>query len=57
MPKGYEFSQEVKQLMFHIINVVESEKNGPVIPLYNVIGRPAKMLDISERSVYRLKQE
>jgi hypothetical protein len=33
MPKGYEFSQEVKQLMFHIINFVESEKNGPVIPL------------------------
>ncbi len=26
-------SQEVKQLMFHIINFVESEKNGPVIPL------------------------
>lgn len=57
MPKGYEFSQEVKQLMFHIINFVENEKNGPVIPLYNVTGRLAKMLDISERSVRRLKQE
>ncbi|CAF1352181.1 unnamed protein product [Rotaria sordida] len=57
MPKGYEFTQEVKQLMFHIINFVESEKNGPVIPLYNVDDRLVKMLDISERSVRRLKQE
>jgi hypothetical protein len=57
MPKGYEFSQEVKQLMFRIINFVENEKDGPVIPLYNVIGRLAKMLNISERSVHRLKQE
>ncbi|CAF4170395.1 unnamed protein product [Rotaria sordida] len=57
MPKGYEFSLKVKQLMFHIINFVESEKNGPVIPLYNVDDRLVKMLDISERSVRRLKQE
>jgi hypothetical protein len=57
MPKGHEFSQEVKQLMFHIIDFVESEKNGPVIPLYNVTDRLVKMLDISERSVYRLKHE
>ncbi|CAF1457639.1 unnamed protein product [Rotaria sordida] len=57
MPKGYEFSQEAKQLMFHIINFVESEKNGPVIHLYNVDDRLVKMLDISERSVRRLKQE
>ncbi|CAF4573179.1 unnamed protein product, partial [Didymodactylos carnosus] len=57
MPKGYEFSQEVKQLMFHIINFVESEKNGPVIPFYNVNDRLVKMLGISERSVRRLKQE
>ncbi|CAF3142132.1 unnamed protein product [Rotaria sp. Silwood2] len=43
--------------MFHIINFVESEKNGPVIPLYNVTDRLVKMLDISEKSVRRLKQE
>ena len=52
MPKGYEFSQEVKQLMFHIINFVESEKSGLVIPLYNMIDCLVKML---ERSIYRLK--
>ncbi|CAF1610418.1 unnamed protein product, partial [Didymodactylos carnosus] len=55
MPKGYEFSQEVKQLMFHIINFVESEKNDPVIPLYNVNDRLVKMLDISKRSVKSVK--
>ncbi|CAF4194494.1 unnamed protein product [Rotaria sordida] len=43
--------------MFHIINFVESEKNGPVIPLCNVTDRLVKMLDISEKSVRRLKQE
>ncbi|CAF1328425.1 unnamed protein product [Rotaria sordida] len=57
MPKDYEFSQEVKQLMFHIINFVESVKNGPVIPLYNVDDRLVKMLDISKRSVVGLKHE
>ncbi len=46
MPKGYEFSQEVKQLVFHVIDFVESEKSGPVIPLYNVTDRLVKMLDI-----------
>ncbi|CAF4152552.1 unnamed protein product [Rotaria sordida] len=57
MPKGYELSQEVKQLMYNIINFVESEKNGPVIPLYNVDDRLVKMLDISKRSIVRLKHE
>lgn len=57
MPKGYEFSQEAKQLMSHVIEFFESEKNGPVIPLYNVTDRLVKALDISERSVRRLNQE
>jgi hypothetical protein len=57
MPSGYDYSQEVKQLMFHIINFVESEKSGPVIPLNNVEDRLIKILDISERSVYGLKHE
>ena len=57
MPTGYEFSQEMKQLMFHIIDFVESEKSGAVIPLNNVEDRLVKMLDICERSVYRLKHE
>ena len=57
MPAGHEFSEEVKQLMFHIIDFVESEKSGPIIPLYNVKDRLVKMLNISERSVYRLTHE
>ncbi|CAF1483271.1 unnamed protein product [Adineta ricciae] len=57
MPTGHEFSQEVKQLIFHVIDFVENEKNGPVIPLYNVKARLVKMLNISERSVYRLTHE
>jgi hypothetical protein len=57
MPTGHEFSQEVKQLIFHVIDFVESEKNGPIIPLYNVKDRLVKMLNISERSVYRLTHE
>lgn len=57
MPTGHEFCQEVKQLIFHVIDFVESEKNGPVIPLYNVKDRLVKMLNISERSIYRLTHE
>ncbi|CAF1338755.1 unnamed protein product, partial [Adineta ricciae] len=57
MPTGHEFSQKVKQLMFHVIDFVESEKNGSIIPLYNVKDRLVKMLNISERSVYRLTHE
>ncbi|CAF1219927.1 unnamed protein product [Adineta ricciae] len=43
--------------MFHVIDSVESENNGPVIPLYNLKERLVKMLNISERSVYRLTHE
>ena len=57
MPKGHEYSQEVKQLMFHVIDFVESEKSGPGIPVYNVTDRLVKMLDISKRSAHRLRHE
>ncbi|CAF5035418.1 unnamed protein product, partial [Rotaria sp. Silwood1] len=43
--------------MFRIITFVESEKSGPVVPFYNVNDHLVKMLNISERSVYRLKHE
>jgi hypothetical protein len=57
MPTGYEFSQELKQLIFNVIKFVENEKNGPVIPLNNVNDRLESMLGISLSSIRRLKQE
>ena len=57
MPTGYEFSQELKQLLFNVIKFVENEKNGPVIPLNNVNDRLVSMLGISLASIARLKQE
>jgi hypothetical protein len=57
MPTGYEFSQELKQLMFNVIKFVESEKNGFAIPLNNVNDRLKAMLGISMSSIKRLKQE
>ena len=57
MPTGYEFSQELKQLVFNVIKFVEKEKTGPLIPLNNVNDRLQSMLGISLASVKRLKQE
>jgi len=57
MPKGKEFSDEMKQLMFKVINFVDSEKNGPIIPLFNANHRLAAMLGVSERSICRLRSE
>jgi L-arabinose isomerase len=57
MPRGHEFSQDMKQIFFNVIKFVEKEKFGPVIPLFNVNERLSSMLDISMRSVERLKSE
>jgi hypothetical protein len=57
MPKGNEFSQEIKQFMFNVIKFVESEKDGSVIPLNNVNERLKYILGISMASVERLKKE
>jgi len=57
MPKGYEYSQEVKKVFFNVIKFVEEEKLGPVIPLFNVNERLSSMLGISMRSVDRMKSE
>jgi hypothetical protein len=57
MPTGHQFSQEMKQIFFNVIKFVEEEKFGPVIPLFNVNERLSAMLDISMRSVERLKSE
>ena len=57
MPRGQKFSKEFKQLVFSVIEFVESEKTRPAILLYNVNQRLQSILQISERSIYRLKQE
>jgi hypothetical protein len=57
MPKDHEFSQDMTQIFFNVIKFVEKEKFGPLIPLFNVNERLSSMLDISTRSVERLKSE
>lgn len=57
MPRGQEFSKDFKQLAFSIIEFVDNEKSGPSIPLFNVNERLQAMLNISDRSISRLKQE
>ncbi len=57
MPKGEDFGSDVKQLMFRIIKFVESEKTGPVIPLFNTFDRLEAMLGISRPSISRLRSE
>jgi len=57
MPTGHEFTVQEKVLIFKVIRFCEQEKTGSIIPLYNVVERIAKMLDISETSVKRLKKE
>ena len=47
----------MKQLMFRIIKSVESEKEGPVIPLYNTTSRLEIMLGVSRATVFRLRNE
>ena len=57
MPTGYEYSQKEKQLIFTVIDFVEREKSGWIIPLYSVNERLKAMLGISMSSVERLKRE
>jgi hypothetical protein len=57
MPTGVDFSQDVKQIMFHVIQFVEREKGGCLIPLNNVNDRIKSILGISMSSVDRLKKE
>jgi hypothetical protein len=57
MPKGCEFLQEIKQLMFNVIKFVDSEKNDFIIPLNNVNERLKSIMGTSMTSVERLKKE
>ena len=57
MPKGHHYTSDVKSLIFRIIKFIESEKEGPVIPMYNVNDRLMNMLNISHGALFSLKQE
>jgi Sec-independent protein translocase protein TatA len=57
MPTDHQFSQEMKQIFFNVIKFVEKEMFGPVIPLLSINERLSAILDISMRSVERLKSE
>jgi len=54
---GNEFSLEMKRLFFRVITFIESEKNGPQIPLNNTLERCQACLGISIRSISNLKKE
>ena len=57
MPKEVDYSINQKQIMFRVIEFVEREKTGAVIPLHNTTGRVLAMLAISESSLFRVKKE
>ena len=57
MPQGVHFTSEIKEIYFRIIHFVESENNGPRIPMNNSTVRILTMLRISESSLFNLKKE
>ncbi|CAF0965647.1 unnamed protein product [Didymodactylos carnosus] len=52
-----QFSKEFKQFAYRVIDFVEKEKAGVIIPLNNVNHRLQAILGISDRSIYYLKAE
>jgi hypothetical protein len=46
MPKGHEFSVELKKVMFQVIEFVDSEKDGLKIPLTSTCARIMALLGI-----------
>jgi hypothetical protein len=57
MPKGQEYSFEVKHIYFRVIDFIEKERDGPMIPLNLTTARLVAMLGIPERSLLTLKAE
>ena len=57
MPKGEEFSIELKMIFFRVIDFVERERDGVIIPLHKTTARLIKMLGIEEALIDRLKKE
>src|ERR1700722_2147995 len=52
MPTGKDFSTALKKLFFRVIEFVENEKTGLVIPLSNTTARIMALLDISKGTVF-----
>ena len=57
MLQGVSFTPEIKEIFFRVIHFVESEKNGPQIPMNNSTARIIAMLGISESSLINLNKE
>ena len=57
MLTGHEFSVDEKARIFKVIKFCEQEKIGPIISLNNVSEQVSTILDISDRSVNRVKKE
>ena len=57
MLKGQDYSIKEKQIFFRVIDFVEKQKAGPIIPLLNTTGRLLRMLSIGENSLFRLTKE
>ena len=57
MPKGQEYPVEVKSVFFQMIDFVEKERNGPMIPLTVTTTRLVAMLGIYESSIFKLEAE
>ena len=57
MSKGQDYSIKEKQIFSRLIDFVEKEKVGLIIPLHNTTGRLLAMLGIGENSLFRLKKE
>ena len=57
MPQGVHFTSELREIFFHVIDFVEREKTGPLIPMNNTTARIMSMLGISESSLLNLKKD
>ncbi len=57
MAQGVHFTQQLKEMFFRMIDLVESEKSEPQIPMNNATARNIAMLGISEPSLWNLNKK
>ncbi len=57
MPKGQEYSADIKNIYFQIIDFIEKERDGSMTPWNLSTARLLAVLGISERSLLNLKAE
>ncbi|CAF1142243.1 unnamed protein product [Didymodactylos carnosus] len=57
MPRGEEFSVDLKKMFYRVIQFVDSEKDGVQIPLTSTTGRIMALIGIGERTVKTLRSE